>query len=255
MSNEKPSKGPMKPTPPPANENAPILAFGAHPDDIELGCGGVIAVEAAAGRRAHFVVCSRGESGSHGTPEQRVDEAKKAAEILGASIEFLELDGDAHLEIRSAHAIALGKIVRRIRPRIVLAPSVVETQHPDHWRLGKLARDAVRLARYGNVAELKSLPAHAIDQMFFYALTPESEPRDITPVLLDISDPKILERWRKAMSAHESQVSARKYIDLQLSRSRLHGLHCGVELAAALYPDGAILLNSLEPISHGVRRF
>src|SRR5882724_8343943 len=126
----------------------PLLAFGAHPDDIEFGCGGVIARETRAGRAAHFVVCSRGEAGTNGTPKQRVAEAKQAAAILGATIEFIELDGVAHLEIRAAHAIKLAGIIRRVRPGIVLAPSLVENQHPDHWRLGQLVRDATRLARY-----------------------------------------------------------------------------------------------------------
>src|SRR5215467_7809661 len=94
---------PMKPGP--NSKLAPLLAFGAHPDDIEFGCGGVVAVESGAGRKAHFVVCSRGESGTHGTPKQRAVEAKKAAAILGATMEFVQLDGDGHLEIRAAHAI------------------------------------------------------------------------------------------------------------------------------------------------------
>src|SRR5205823_11339362 len=111
------------------------LAFGAHPDDIEFGCGGVIARETRAGRKAHFVICSRGEAGTHGTPKQRTIEAKRAAALLGATIEFVELDGDAHLEIRAAHAIKLAGILRRTRSGIVLAPSLVENQHPDHWRL------------------------------------------------------------------------------------------------------------------------
>ena len=58
----------MKPT----TDAAPLLAFGAHPDDIEFGCGGVIAAETQAGRKAHFVVCSRGEAASNGTPKRRM---------------------------------------------------------------------------------------------------------------------------------------------------------------------------------------
>ena len=64
-------------------ELAPLLAFGAHPDDIEFGCGGVIAGETSAGRRVHFVVCSRGEAGTHGTPKQRTAEAKKVCRLAG----------------------------------------------------------------------------------------------------------------------------------------------------------------------------
>ena len=75
-----PLTDPMKPTPN-SSELAPLLAFGAHPDDIEFGCGGVIARETHAGRKAHFVVCSRGEAGSFGTPKLRVAEAKKAAAL------------------------------------------------------------------------------------------------------------------------------------------------------------------------------
>jgi LmbE family N-acetylglucosaminyl deacetylase len=106
---------PMKPTPN-SPELAPLLAFGAHPDDIEFGCGGVIARETRAGRKAHFVVCSRGESGTYGTPDNARAEAKKSAALLGATLEFLELDGDAHLEIRAAHAIKLASVLRRVRP-------------------------------------------------------------------------------------------------------------------------------------------
>src|SRR5580704_14980471 len=101
---------PMKPTAKPAPSLSPLLAFGAHPDDIEFGCGGIIAGETARGRKAHFVVCSRGESASHGTPAQRTAEAKKAASLLGATVEFLQLDGDASLEIKASHAIRLAAI-------------------------------------------------------------------------------------------------------------------------------------------------
>ena len=120
----------MKPTPNSPNPSF-LLAFGAHPDDLEFACGGVIARETQAGRAVHLVVCSRGEAGSHGTPQQRATEARAAAKLLGATIEFLKLDGDAHLEIRAAHAIELAKVIRRLRPEIVLAPSVVANQHPD----------------------------------------------------------------------------------------------------------------------------
>src|SRR5205823_8034265 len=115
------SSGPMKPTPTSPADLPPLLAFGAHPDDVEFGCGGVIAAEARRGRPAHLVVCSRGEAGSYGTPEQRTQEAERAAALLGATVEFLELDGDAHLEIRARHAITLAAVLRRTRPGVVLA--------------------------------------------------------------------------------------------------------------------------------------
>ena len=152
----------MKPTPTSRRDRPPILAFGAHPDDIEFGCGGVIARETAAGCRVHFVVCSRGEAGTNGTPVQRTAEARKGAALLGATLEFLDLGGDAHIEVRRAPAIKLAAIIRRVRPGIVLAPTPEENQHPDHAALGRLVRDASRLARYGGLRELKRRPAHTI---------------------------------------------------------------------------------------------
>lgn len=244
----------MKPTPT-SIEPAPLLVFGAHPDDIEFACGAIIAKETRLGRAAHFVICSRGEAGSHGTPDQRVAEASKSAALLGATIEVLELDGDAHLEIRAAHSIKLAGVVRCVKPGIVLAPSLVENQHPDHWRLGRLVRDAVRLARYGGVAELRDVAPHVIEQLLFYAVIPEAEPHDVTPILIDVSAPEIIAAWTAAMEAHTSQTSARNYIELQVTRARTNGLRAGVDCAIALYPNDSIVLDSLVSLSRGARRF
>jgi LmbE family N-acetylglucosaminyl deacetylase len=245
----------MKPTSKSRPKYPPLLAFAPHPDDIEFGCGGVIAKETNAGRAAHFVICSRGEAASHGTPAQRVLEANRSATLLGASLEFIELDGDAHLEVRAAHAIKLAGIIRRRRPGIVLAPSLVENQHPDHSRLGRLVRDACRLARYGGVRELHRTPAHAIEQLFYYAVTAEAEPSDITPVLIDVSSPEVLQAWTSAMEAHPTQISARNYVELQLTRARLRGLRVGSTHAIALFPNDPLVFDSLTQISRGARRF
>jgi LmbE family N-acetylglucosaminyl deacetylase len=249
-----PLTDPMKPTPKSPTEPA-LLAFGAHPDDLEFGCGGVIARETRAGRKAHFVICSCGEAGTYGTPKQRMVEAKKAATLLGATIEFIKLDGDGHLEMRAAHAIKLAEIIRRVRPGIVIAPSVVENQHPDHWRLGKMMRDAARLARFGGLKELRRATPHAIDQLLFYAVTPEAEPRDISPVLVDVSDPEIISAWTAAMAAHESQVRARNYIELQLTRARLLGARAGIGHAIPLFPNDPLVITSLAQVSRSARRF
>jgi LmbE family N-acetylglucosaminyl deacetylase len=243
----------MKPGP--NSKLAPLLVFGAHPDDIEFGCGGVVALESRAGRTVHFVVCSRGEAGTHGTPRQRASEAKRAAALLGATIEFVQLDGDGHLEIRAAHAIRLAGIIRRAQGGILLAPSLAQNQHPDHWRLGQLVRDAARLARYGGLKELRRQPRHVIGQLFFYAVTPEAEPRDITPVLFDVSAPEIISAWTDAMNAHTSQTGARSYVELQLGRARYHGLRAGVSHAIPLFPNDPPVINSLAQIDRGARKF
>ncbi len=234
-------------------ELLPLLAFGAHPDDIEFGCGGIVARETAAGRPAHFVVCSRGESGTNGTPAQRVRETKAAAKTLGATVAFADLGGDAHFEERSAHVIALAKIIRRAQPAIVLAPSTAENQHPDHYKLGRMVRDACRVARYGGVKELRALKPHAIAQLFFYAVTPDAEPRDVTPVFLDISDVEPV--WLAAMQAHASQLKTRAYHRLQLARASTLGQRLGVHSAQALWPNDPLVFGSLAALARSGRRF
>ena len=233
----------------------PVLAFGAHPDDIEFGFGGVVAAETQSKRPVHFVVCSSGESGTNGTPKERIAEAKKAAGLLGATIEFVKLAADAHLEVSAAHTIRLAEIIRRTRPDIVIAPSPVENQHPDHACLGKLVRNAARLARFGGLEELRAQPSHAIKQLFFYAITPEAEPANITPVLIDVSEPEIVATWTGAMQAHASQMRTRNYVDFQLTRARLYGARASVEYAIALFPNDPLVFDSLANLGRGVRQF
>ncbi len=242
----------MKPTAEPA---VTILVFGAHPDDIEFGCGGVVAQETQSGGKVHLVVCSRGESATHGTPKQRTAEAKKAATLLGASLEWVELGGDAHFEVRVARALKLAAILRRLQPRVVLAPTVAENQHPDHVALGRMVRDAARLARYGGVKELRRQPAHAIGSLLHYAITVEAEPTGEKPVLLDVSAPGAIEAWTAAMRAHATQAQTRPYVELQLARARLHGARCGVDAAMQLWPADPLVFATLAEVARGARRF
>jgi N-acetylglucosamine malate deacetylase 1 len=237
------------------NSPATLLAFGAHPDDLEFGCGGIIARETQGGRPVHFVVCSRGEAGTNGTPAVRTKEAKQAATILGATIEFITLDGDAQLELRSAHALKLAAIIRRLKPAIILAPTTAQNQHPDHWRLGTLVRDATRLARYGGLKPLKKIPRHTAGQLLFYALGAGAEPVGVPPVLIDISAPAVVTAWTQAMEAHASQMKTRNYVELQLARARVLGLNAGVEHAQPLWPNDPLVFESLAPLTRSASRF
>ena len=83
------------------------------------------------------------------------------------------------VEVRVAHVLRLASLIRGVRPDVVLAPSLAENQHPDHPKLGRMVRDAARLARYGGVKELRNSAPHAIGTLLFYAVTPEAEPADL----------------------------------------------------------------------------
>jgi hypothetical protein len=86
-------------------------------------------------------------------------------------------------------------------------------------------------------------------------VTPEAEPPDITPVLIDVSAREILAVWTAAMEAHGSQMQTRNYVELQLTRARLYGLRAGIGHAMALFPNDPLVLDSLAPVSRGARRF
>ena len=247
---------PTKPTPKSPPPDGPLLlAFGAHPDDIEFGCGGVIARETQAGHAAHFVVCSRGEAGTHGTPAQRTAEAKKSAALLGATIEFIDLGGDSHIEPKLGHMMKFAEIIRRVRPRLLLAPTTVENQHPDHVAVGRMVRDAARLARYGGVAELMKFRPHAIEQLLFYAVTVEAEPADRSALLMDVSAHAVVSTWTAAMEAHASQAKTRRYVGLHLARAKMHGVRAGVGHAIQLFPNDPLVCESLATLGRAARQF
>ena len=231
-----------------------ILAVGAHPDDIEFGCGGILLGEAARGSEIALCVCSRGEAGSNGTPNEREKEARFAAKILGASLEFLEMGGDCHLEVSAAHNLALARQIRSRRPNVLLAPVASLDQHPDHVVVSQLCRNAARLARYGGLEELGDQTLHAIEHHLEYAITPRAEPpNDRSRVRVDIS--AHFACWIELMECHQTQLRTRRYIELQTARARLLGLEAGVEYAQALYPTADLMIASLGELPASVRLF
>lgn len=241
--------------PPRKKSTAAVLAFGAHPDDIEFGCGAVIARETQAGRSARLVICSAGESATNGSPERRVEEAEHAAAMLGASAEFIHLGGDAHFEINADNVVRIAEIIRSVGPKIILAPTTVENQHPDHAKLGQMVRDATRVARYGGMKELRSLAPHDVDQLLYYAVTPGAEPKDGGRILIDVSAARVVAAWQAAMEAHATQRQTREYAELQLTRAKLNGLLAGVTYAIPLWPNDDLLFDSLDPLQRAARRF
>jgi LmbE family N-acetylglucosaminyl deacetylase len=227
-----------------------ILAIGAHPDDIEFACGGILLGEAAHGSEIALCICSRGESGTNGTPAEREAEARHAAELLGAKIEFLDLGGDCHIV---PNAFTIARHIRVVRPHALLSSVTSEDQHPDHAIVGKLARDAARFTRYGGIAELRDLEPHSITHHLEYAVTPGAEPRDRARIRVDISAQ--YEKWIALMECHQTQLRTRRYIELQTARARLLGLEAGVEYAQALFARDDLLVRRLDEFPASVRLF
>ena len=116
-------------------------------------------------------------------------------------------------------------------------------------------RKKLRLDWAGGLKDLRRWPPHAIEHLFFYAVTPEAEPRDISPVLIDVSAPEIVAVWTAAMAAHQSQTATRNYVELQLTRARVFGARAGIGHAIALFPNDPLVFDSLAPLNQGARRF
>lgn len=218
-----------------------VLAVGAHPDDVELACGGTLALLAAAGRRVGIVHLTRGEAGTRGTPEQRRREAERAAEALGAAaLEILDC-GDGALRTGPAEEDELIALLRRWRPDLVLGPPPAD-RHPDHGRAHALVAAACYYA---------GLAARGARSSGSEALPPPHRPGAVVHYMQNDSfDPAfvvdVTAHWETKLAAiacYESQfyrpgapggpatkISSREFSLMIEGRARHFGLLAGAEL-------------------------
>lgn len=122
-----------------------ILAFGAHPDDVELGCSATIAKEISLGKKVGIVDLTHGELGTRGSAELRKLEAAKAAEILGVSARENLGFADGFFVNDKEHQLEIIKMIRKYRPEIVLC-NAIDDRHIDHGKGSKLVSDACFLS-------------------------------------------------------------------------------------------------------------
>jgi len=122
-----------------------ILAFGAHPDDVELGCGATIAKEISFGKKVGIIDLTRGELGTRGSAEIRDKEAAADAEILGVTIRENLRFRDCFFVNDEKHQLEIIKMVRKYKPEIVLC-NAIDDRHIDHGKGSKLVSDACFLS-------------------------------------------------------------------------------------------------------------
>ena len=122
-----------------------ILAFGAHPDDIELGCGATIAKEVSLGKKVGIVDLTRGELGTRGSAELRMIEASNAGKILGVSVRENLGFADGFFTNDKKHQLEIIKMIRKYQPDIVLC-NAIDDRHIDHGKGSKLVSDACFLS-------------------------------------------------------------------------------------------------------------
>jgi len=176
-----------------------VLAIGAHPDDVELGCGGSLALLAELGHSVGILHLTSGEAGTRGTPEKRRQEALEAARALGTE-EPVFLDcGDGALRRGRTEEEALIGQLRQLRPRLVFAPAP-QDRHPDHGRAHRLVIDACFYAglaeRCREVGPGPHRPAAVFAYMQHDSFTPS--------FVVDVSG--VWERKMAALDCYRSQL-------------------------------------------------
>jgi bacillithiol biosynthesis deacetylase BshB1 len=206
------------------------IAIGAHPDDIEVGTGGLLIKLHDLGCRTGLIILTRGEMGTGGTPDIRSGEIKDAANVMGAQI-LATLDmGDTNLVDTPENRTILANLFRTYKPRLVLAPywrggHGKRTSHPDHLAAGAMAMNAV------GYAALKKLSSdtdpHRVEALHHYFL-----PVDVTPTyVVDITSQ--YDRWMDCLKAHASQFQnpdkPGNYLWAMETRARHFGSLIGVK--------------------------
>jgi len=231
------------------SENGPkldLLVFAAHPDDAEIGMGGTLAKEAAAGKKAGIVDLTRAELSSNGTVELRQREAREAADILGLAVRDNLGLPDRGLAPVPEQLEAIVAAIRRYRPRVVFAPWP-EDRHPDHVRCGLMVEEAVfnaKLRRY-----MPELPAWQVEALYFYMIHETVPPR----LIVDVSE--VYEKKRRALGAYRSQFASAAnaegrvitpltegYLDWVEARDRLLGQPHRMEYAEGFMTKGPIVV-------------
>ncbi|MEO0478137.1 MAG: bacillithiol biosynthesis deacetylase BshB1 [Planctomycetota bacterium] len=240
-----------------ANHGCDLMVLAPHPDDAELGCGGTVLRASDRGLDVVVVDCTRGESGTRGTPELRDEEAAKASALAGLKArENLGLP-DAQMTVDE---IALGAVVRALRvhrPKLLLAPLRFDV-HPDHTTTAELAKTAMFLAglqkrfpEHGPPSRPQALLRYAINDY------PEAP-----AFCIDISDqlPRKLELIRCFSSQiPETPADRSHYVrglgPLQRTevRDRFFGAQVGCEAAEPFWIESALRLDVLTPLFESSR--
>lgn len=178
-----------------------ILAFGAHPDDVELGCGATIAKEISLGKKVGIVDLTRGELGTRGSAVIRDAEAAEAAKILGVTVRENLRFRDGFFINDEKHQLEIIKMIRKYKPEIVLC-NAIEDRHIDHGKGSKLVSDACFLSGLRRIeTELNgdTQEAWRPKVVYHYIQWQNIEP----DFVVDVSD--FMEIKEKAVMAYSSQ--------------------------------------------------
>jgi N-acetylglucosamine malate deacetylase 1 len=229
-----------------------ILAFAAHPDDVELSCSGTLMKHITKGKRVGVIDLTEGELGSRGSVSLRYEEAKNASKIMGLTVRENLKMRDGFFEINEETKLKIVTAIRTYRPKIVLA-NAIEDRHPDHGRAAQLVSEACFLAGLRKVETIvggQLQEAYRPQVVYHYIQDRYIKPDfvvDITPYI---------ERKMEAIQAYKSQfydpnstepqtpISGSEFLDFVKARCNEFGRPIGAQFAEGFTTERIVGVDS-----------
>lgn len=233
-----------------------ILAFGAHPDDVELGCSGTLAKEISLGKKVGIIDLTRGELGTRGSVAIRNSESANASEILGVSVrENLDMR-DGFFINDEAHQMKVIEMLRKYRPEIVLC-NAIQDRHIDHGKGSKLVSDACFLSglrRIETIVDGKSQEAWRPKVVYHYIQWENITPDFVVDIsgFLEIKMESILayssQFYKENSSEPESPISSKNFLDSVKYRAQDLGRIIGTAHGEGFTVERYLAVNSLSDL-------
>ena len=233
-----------------------ILAFGAHPDDVELGCGGTVAKEVSKGKKVGIIDLTRGELGTRGSVDLRDQESKLASNVLGLVLRENLNFKDGFFQNNESNQIEIIKVIRKYRPEIVLC-NAEDDRHIDHPKAAELVSSACFLSGLRKIETIdngKNQLEWRPKNVYHYIQWKNSSP----DFLVDISG--FISIKLEAIKAYSSQfydpnsnepetpISTKNFIDNVINRSADLGRLINVEHAEGFTSKKSLGINTLEDL-------
>ena len=217
------------------NVKLDVIAFGAHPDDVELGCAGTIIKLGSQGYRTGVVALTRGEMGTRGSAEIRGREFANSAAVMGVSV-YKALDmPDGRVELNWENKVEVIRVIRAHQPRIVFAPYWV-ARHPDHEAASRIVREATYLSGLKKLETGQE--AHRPFKVLFYQSRFEFSPSFVSDIsgfhekkleAIRCYESQFFSPNKAEYGAEETLISRPDFIKRIETRDRQYGTYIGVE--------------------------
>jgi bacillithiol biosynthesis deacetylase BshB1 len=235
-------------------EKLDVLAFGVHPDDVELGCSGTILVSIAQGKKVGIVDLTRGELGTRGNAELRDMEAAEAARVLNVVVRENLGMADGFFQNDESNQRKVIEVLRKYRPEIILC-NAPEDRHPDHGRSAKLINDAAFLSgliKISTIVDETVQEAWRPKYVFHYIQDRFLQPSFVVDIS-DYMDKKIesvlayrTQFFNPDLNEPQTYISSPEFLDSVKARAMMLGKRVGVRFAEGFISEKLIAIDNFD---------